>query len=278
MNSNTNNSSVLKIVPHKGWQKLHLGELFEYRDLFFMLIKRNIKVLYAQTILGFSWAILNPLIQIVVFSVIFGKLAKLPTDGIPYPLFSTVAIIPWSYMSEAMTRASQSLVGGQSMLGKIYFPRMIFPLTAVLSRLVDFFIAIFIVVGFLIYYKVAPTWNLLLLPFLILLMVCVPAGVGMWLSSLSIRYRDVKFAMTYVLKMLIYSAPILYSVSTISDDIRFIYSFNPIVAVIEGYRACFLGGEIPWKFILPGTLTAVLLFISGMYYFKNTERVFVDVI
>jgi lipopolysaccharide transport system permease protein len=278
MNNNTENNSCLTIEPQKGWQRINLHELIDYKDLFFMLVKRNIKVQYAQTVLGFAWAILNPLIQIVVFTVIFGKVAKIPTDGIPYVLFSTVAIIPWAYMSESMTNSSQSLVSGQTMLGKIYFPRLIFPLTAILSKLVDFAISLVLLVGVIIYYQVIPTWNLLLLPFLILLMVCVSAGIGMWLASLAIRFRDVKFAMTYILKMLIYSAPILYSASSITEDLRLLYSLNPIVAVIEGYRVCLLGGEIPWQHIIPGVITTAIIFISGAMYFKRTERYFVDVI
>ncbi len=253
-------------------------ELKEYRDLFFFLVWRDIKVLYAQTIMGFAWAILNPLIQIVVFSIIFGKVARLDTDGIPYLLFSTVAIIPWAYMSEAMTKSSQSLVSGQDMLGKVYFPRLIFPITPVLARLVDFAISLILLVAVMLYYRVAPTWNLLLLPFLVLLMMSVPAGIGFWLSALAIRFRDVQFAMPFVIRMLIYSAPILYTASAIPDGYRLVYSLNPIVAVIEGYRACLLGTPIPWEFILPGTVVAALLLVSGAMYFRKMERVFVDVI
>ncbi|MCF6235342.1 MAG: ABC transporter permease [Gammaproteobacteria bacterium] len=253
-------------------------ELKQYRDLFFFLVWRDIKVLYAQTILGFAWAILNPFVQIIIFTIIFGKVAKLDTDGIPYVLFSTVAIIPWTYMSTAMLASSQSLVAGQNMLGKIYFPRLIFPLTAVLAKLVDFFIAMLLMVAVLWFYEIAPTWNLLLFPFLIVIMMCIPAGLGMWLSSLAIRFRDVKFAMAYVMSLLIYTAPILYSASSIPTEYRLLYSLNPIVAVIEGFRACFLGGAIPWEYILPGAITAVLIVITGARYFTKTEKLFVDVI
>ncbi len=253
-------------------------ELKQYRDLFFFLVWRDIKVLYAQTILGFSWAVLNPFAQIVIFSIIFGKVAQLDTGGIPYVLFSTVAIIPWTYMSSAMLSSSQSLVSGQNMLGKIYFPRLIFPLTAVLAKLVDFFIAMLLMVAVLWFYDIAPTWNLLLFPFLVVIMMCVPAGLGMWLSSLAIRFRDVKFAMAYVMSLLIYTAPILYSAASIPTEYRLLYSLNPIVAVVEGFRACFLGGAIPWEYILPGAITAVLLVITGARYFTKTEKLFVDVI
>jgi lipopolysaccharide transport system permease protein len=269
---------VTIIEPKSGWQIVDFNELKEYRDLVFFMIWREIKVLYAQTILGFSWAILQPLIQIVIFTIVFGKVAKLSTDGIPYFLFSAVAIIPWTYMSQSMTESSQSLVVGQAMLGKIYFPRLIFPLTPILARLVDFGISIIILLFVMIYYRILPTANLLLLPLFLLLMVCIPAGIGMWLSALAIRFRDVKFAMPFVVRMLIYSAPIVYSATSIPEAYRFIYSLNPIVGVIEGYRACFLGTQVPWLYVLPGIFTSLLVLVSGALYFRRMERIFVDVI
>jgi len=278
MASEQDNITTSVIKPTSGWQFIDFKELRDYRDLFFFLVWRNIKVMYAQTILGFSWALINPFIQIVIFSIIFGKIAKLNTDGIPYVLFSTVAIIPWTYMSSSMTASSQSLVTGKSMLGKIYFPRLIFPLTAVLSNLVAFSISMLLVVGVMVYYQIAPTWNLLLFPYLLILMVSIPASVGMWLSALAIRFRDVKFAMPFIIQMLIYSAPILYSASSIPDKYRMLYSLNPIVGVIEGYRACLLGTPIPWVYIMLSTLTAIVMVITGAMYFKRMERIFVDVI
>lgn len=270
--------TTVDIGPPDGFEAIDFREIWRYRDLFRFLVWRDIKVLYAQTILGFAWAILNPAIQIVVFSVIFGKVAQIETDGIPYILFSTVAIIPWTYMSDAMTAASQSLVQGKAMLGKIYFPRVLYPLTPVLAKLVDFCISLLVLVPVLIYYNVTPTWNMLLLPVLLLIMIMVPTGMGMWLAALAIRYRDVRFAMTYVIKLLIYSAPILYTASKIGPDIRFWYSLNPIVAVIEGFRSCLLGGPIEWQFIVPGLITSTLMFVTGALYFRRMERVFVDVI
>ncbi|MDT8388506.1 MAG: ABC transporter permease [Thiogranum sp.] len=266
------------ITAPSGWVPIDFRELLAYRDLFGFLVWRDIKVLYAQTVMGFAWAILNPLIQIIIFSIIFGKVANLDTDGIPYVLFSTVAIIPWTYMSESMSTSSQSLVTGQTMLGKVYFPRIIFPLTPILAKLVDFSISLVLLIGVLIFYQIAPTWNLLYLPLLVLLMMAVPAGAGLWLSALAIRFRDVKFAMPFVIRMLIYSAPILYTASSIPEQYRLLYSLNPIVAVIEGYRACLLGLPMPWEYIFPGALVALVLFLSGAYYFRKMERVFVDVI
>ncbi len=269
---------VTVIEPTGGWELPDLKELRAYQDLFYFMVWRDIKVLYAQTVLGFSWAIINPLVQIIIFSIIFGKIAKIPTDGIPYVLFSTVAIIPWTYMADSMSMSSQSLVAGQSMLGKVYFPRIIYPLTPILAKLVDFGISLLLLAGVMIYYRITPTWNLVYLPLMIVLMMIVPASIGLSLSALAIRYRDVKFAMPFVIRMLIYSAPILYSASSIPEEYRLLYSLNPIVAVIEGYRACLLGTPMPWQYILPGAAIAIFLLLFGALYFRRMERVFVDVI
>jgi lipopolysaccharide transport system permease protein len=239
---------------------------------------RDIKVLYAQTILGFSWAILQPLIQIAIFTIIFGKVAKVSTDGIPYFLFVSVAVIPWTYMSQSMTLSSQSLVQGQNMLGKIYFPRLIFPFTPVLAKLVDFAISMLIMLPIMFYYRVLPTWNVFLFPLFLLLMISVSLGTGICLSAMAIRFRDVKHVMPFVIRMLMYTAPIVYSASSIPAKYRLLYSLNPIVGIIEGFRSCLLGTPLPWTYIWPGAVTASILLISGAYYFKRMERVFVDVI
>ncbi|MBI5740592.1 MAG: ABC transporter permease [Nitrospirae bacterium] len=274
----TKKSFITVIEPGPGRQFVDLRELKEYRDLFLSFVTRQVKVLYAQTILGFSWALIKPLFQIVVFSVIFGKVAGVSSDGIPYILFSSVAIIPWTYMSQAMTESSESLVTGHAMLGKVYFPRLVFPLTPVLSRLVDFGISMIIILGVCLYYRVSPTWNLLLFPCLTIMMMAVPAGIGLWLSSLAIRFRDVKHAMPFIIQMLIYSAPIVYSASSISEQYRIFYSLNPIVGVIEGFRACLLGAPVPWVYIIPGAVTEIIIIVSGAFYFKRMERIFADVI
>ena len=181
-------------------------------------------------------------------------------------------------MSQAMTQSSQSLVQGQNMLGKVYFPRLTFPMTPVLARLVDFWISMLIIMAVMLYYRILPTWNLLLFPLFLIMMMTIPAGIGLWLSALAIRFRDVKHAMPFVVRMLIYTAPIVYSASSIPENYRIFYSLNPIVGVIEGYRACLLGTPVPWQYIWPGIITAVILVISGALYFKRMERVFVDVI
>jgi lipopolysaccharide transport system permease protein len=276
MQSSTDSLTVIKAKT--GWQLIDFKELIEYRDLFYFIVWRDIKVLYAQSILGFLWAILQPLVQIVIFTIVFGKVAKISTEGIPYILFSTVAIIPWTYMSQTITQSSQSLVTGQTMLGKIYFPRIIYPLTSVLARLVDFGISLIILLVVMFYYRVFPTWNLFFFPLFFIFMITIPAGSGMWLSALAIRFRDVKFAMPFIVRMLIYTAPIVYSASSIPEKYRIIYSLNPIVGVIEGFRSCLLGTPMPWTYIWPGVITSFIILITGAFYFKRMERVFVDVI
>lgn len=264
--------------PKSGWQVIGFKELWEYRDLFYFLVIRDIKVLYAQTILGFLWAILQPLIQIVIYTLIFGKVAKISTEGIPYILFSSVAIIPWTYLSTSMTASSQSLVAGKSMLGKIYFPRLIFPFNSVFAKLVDFGISILIILIISIYYHILPTWNLLFFPVFLVLMMSISAGIGLWLSAMAIRFRDVRHAMPFAVRMLMYTAPIVYSASAIPEKYRLLYSLNPIVSVIEGFRSCFLGTPMQWSYIWPGIIISGILLISGVLYFKRIERVFVDVI
>ena len=269
---------VTIIEPQSRWRLVDFAELKQYRDLAYFLVSRDIRVMYAQTILGFSWAILQPLIQIVIFTVIFGKVAKVSTDGIPYILFATAAIIPWTYMSSAMAQSSSSLIADQNMLGKIYFPRLFFPITPIISKLVGFFISMTLLIVVMVYYRVTPTWNIIYLPLFMAMMICVPAGVGIFLSSLAIRYRDVRFAMQYIIQLLMYSAPIVYSASHIPSGYRFIYSLNPIVGVIEGFRASLLGHDIRWEYIFPGMVVAIILLIGSLYYFKRMEHVFADVI
>lgn len=272
------NEYVTIIRPNTGWRLINFKEIREYRDLFFFIVWRNIKVLYAQTILGLSWAILQPTIQIIIFTLVFGKVAKVSSEGYPYVLFSTVAIIPWTYISQAMTQSSISLVSNQNMLGKIYFPRLIFPLSPVFSCLLDFLLSLIVLLCVAFYYRLQPTWNLLMVPFLILYMMLIPAGIGMWLSAMAIRFRDVKHAMPFLIRMLIYTAPIVYSASEIPDKYRIFYSFNPLVGVIEGFRWSILGSPVEWTYIVPGIVVGMLLLLSGAMYFRRMERIFVDVI
>lgn len=266
----------------KKWQILDLKELAYYKDLFYFFVLRDITVLYKQTILGFLWAVINPVFQMVIFSVIFGKLAQIDSNGIPYPLFSFAAILPFNYFSQSLSGASNSLVGNTSLLSKIYFPRILIPLTPVFSKLADFFIAFLILIAMMIAYQRIPTINLLFLPMLIVLMILTSLGIGMWLSSLAIQYRDVKFAMSFITTLLMYTAPVVFPASLIAEKFGYnyylLYGLYPMAGVIEGFRSSLLGyTPMPWDLIGMGSISAVIIFISGAYYFKKTERIFADV-
>lgn len=275
----------LVIEPRRGWKVVNFRELVEYRDLFYFMVLRDITVMYKQTVLGFLWAILNPLFSMVVFTVIFGKLANVSSDGIPYALFSFTALVPWTYFSQALTNSTNSLVGQVSTFTKVYFPRLIIPLTPVVSKLADFFIAFVILMIWLLVEGHVPGVKILFLPVLILLMMLVAAGAGMWLSSLAIQYRDIKFAVTFFVQLLMYAAPVVWSSSAIDEKlvplygegIKWLFGLYPMVGVIEGFRAVLLDRPMPWDYLMAGSLSAILIFVTGLLYFRRSERVFADV-
>lgn len=278
MNSVKTPSKTITITPPSGWQLIDFEELREYRDLLYFLVRRDVRALYAQTVMGLSWAILRPLIQIALFTLVFGRIAGVPTDGIPYLLFAAVAVIPWTYMATAMSDSSLSLVTNAAMLGKVYFPRMIYPLTAILAKIIDLAVSFVIIVALLIVYRIAPTANLLLLPLFLVMTIIVPVGIGLWLSSLALRFRDVKFAMPFFVQMAMYTAPIVYSIDSIPERYRFWYSLNPIVGPIQGFRASLLGLPVDWSTIVPSAVIALIILVTGALYFRRMERVLVDVI
>jgi lipopolysaccharide transport system permease protein len=266
------------IQPKQGWQVIDWQELLHYRDLFYFLVLRDIKVIYTQTILGFAWALLQPIFSMIVFSVVFGRLAQVPSDGVPYPLFSYAALVPWTYFSSAMSGSTQSLISNANMLSKVYFPRLVIPMTPVLAKLADFVIAFAIVGLLMVWYRIAPTWNALALPLLIVLMVATAAGIGMWLSALALQYRDVRFAMGFLTQLLMYAAPVVWPVSLVPEQFRLLYGLYPMVGVIEGFRAALLGTtSMPWDLIVMGSMSALVMLVSGMFYFRRMERIFADV-
>ena len=266
------------IEPKKGWQLIDFKELREYRDLFFFLVWRDIKILYKQTVLGFLWAIIRPVFSMIVFSVVFGRLAKVPSDGVPYPIFSYAALIPWTYFSTAMSKSTQSLIMNTNMLTKVYFPRLIIPMTPVLAGLVDFVIAFSIMGLMMIWYQIVPTYNILFLPLLILLMFLTASGIGMWLSAMAIQYRDIRHALQFIVQLLMYAAPVVWPASLIPDKYRLIYGIYPMAGVIEGFRSSLIGTTpMPWDLIGVGTVSALLIAISGAFYFRHKERIFADV-
>lgn len=275
-------TSSIIIEPKKGWQLIDSGELREYRDLFYFLVLRDIKALYKQTVLGFAWAIIRPVFSMIVFSIVFGRLAKVPSDGIPYPIFAYAALVPWTYFSTAMTSSTQSLIYGATIFTKVYFPRLIIPMTPVLSKLVDFAIAFVILFGLMAWYGIAPTLNIFWVPLLILLMMLTSSGIGMWLSALAIQYRDIPQGIQFLSQLLMYAAPVVWPVSLISEKFgesaKLIYGLYPMAGVIEGFRSALLGhNPMPWDLIGMGTITAAILFITGALYFKQKERIFADV-
>jgi lipopolysaccharide transport system permease protein len=268
----------LVIRPKKGWQVVNWSEMIEYKDLIYFLVMRNIKAIYKQTVLGFSWAILRPVFHMIVFSVIFGKLAKIPSDGLPYPIFSYAAVVPWTYFSTSMTRSTSSLIGGAGMFTKVYFPRLIIPFTPIISGLVDFIIAFSLIFVLMAWYGIPPTINILFIPVLVILMMLTASGIGMWLSALAVQYRDVPYGVQFLSQLMMYAAPVAWPVSLIPEEYRFFYGFYPMAGVIEGFRSALLGhNPMPWTLIASGSITAILLFFFGAFFFRRKERIFADV-
>lgn len=270
------------IEPPKGWQAINWRELWQYKDLFYFLVLRDIKVLYKQTILGFAWAIIRPVFSMVVFTIIFGNIAQVNSDGVPYAVFSYVALVPWTYFAAALTGSTESLIGNSAMLTKVYFPRLVFPMAPVFAKLLDFVISFSIIIVMMIWFRITPTVNVLFLPLLILLMILTAMGIGMWLAALAVQYRDVKHAMSFATQLLMYAAPVVWPVSALTDRFgetaRLIYGLYPMAGVIEGFRAALLNTTpMPWDLIGLGTLSAVLLALSGAFYFRRMEGVFADV-
>jgi lipopolysaccharide transport system permease protein len=266
------------IRARKTWHVFNWREFVEYRDLLYFLVLRDVTVLYKQTVLGFTWAILTPFFSMVVFSVIFGRLAKVPSDGIPYPIFSYAALLPWTYFSQSLTRSTESLIQNSAIFTKVYYPRLFIPLVPVLSKLVDLAIAFLLFIALMIYYRVTPTPHIVFVPVLIALMIAATAGLGMWLSALAIQFRDVKHAMTFATQILMYAAPVVWPVSLVPAQYRLWYGLYPMVGVIEGFRAAFIGKtEMPWDLIVVGAISSLILFLSGALYFRRTERIFADV-
>lgn len=271
--------------PKNGWQPINWRELLAYRDLFLFLVWRDVKGRYVQTVIGFGWAVVRPLFSMIVFTFVFGGLARIPSDGIPYPVFSFAALVPWTYFSTAMTQSTGSLISNANLWTKVYFPRLVIPLVPPLAGLVDFTLA-FAMLGLLMLgFGIAPTSGVLVLPYLIFLMFVASAGLGMWLSALAIKYRDVNHAIPFATQVLMYAAPVVWPASLIAERfpdwapvIRAVYGLYPITGVIEGFRSGLLGaGPMPWDLVASGTIGALLLFVSGAFYFRRMERIFADV-
>jgi lipopolysaccharide transport system permease protein len=269
---------VTVIEPRSGWRLVDWRELLTYRDLFRFLVWREVKVRYAQSAIGIGWAVIQPVFSMIVFTIVFGKLANVSSDGAPYALFALAALVPWTYFSNALVDGANCLVGNANMLSKVYFPRMLMPLSAVAAKLVDFAIAMVLLFALMAWYRQPPNWGILCLPLLILLMILTAAGLGMWLTALAVQYRDVKHAMNFVVQILMYGAPVVYPASLVPERYQLLYALNPMVAVIEGFRAALLGTRpMPWSFMAVGTISATVIAFTGLLYFRRKERLFADV-
>ena len=270
---------VLRIKPSKGWVSLKLGELWQYRELLYFLTWRDIKVRYKQTALGAAWAIIQPVMTMIVFSLFFGKLGKIPSDGVPYPIFSFAALVPWTFFANGLSQSSNSLVGSSNLIKKVYFPRLAIPIATVLSGLLDFVLAFVVLLAMMLYYGVVPTVNTLWLPLFLLLAVVTSLGVGLWLSALNVQYRDVRYVVPFLTQFWMFATPIAYPSSLLHEPWRTIYALNPMVGVVEGFRWALLGtNTAPGPIIAASSFAALLILISGAFYFRRMERTFADVV
>ena len=270
---------VTVIEPSKGWVAIRLGALWRFRELLYFLIWRDVKVRYKQTLLGAAWAILQPLLTMVVFSIFFGKLARMPSDGLPYPLFAYVALVPWTFFANGLTLASNSLVANQTLLRKVYFPRLVIPVSAVAAGLIDFGIAFVVLLGLAARYGVPLSANMIWLPALVLLALVTALGVGLWFAALNVLYRDIQYVVPFLVQVWLYATPIVYPSSLVPERWRTLYAINPMVGVVEGFRWALLGtGTAPGPMILVSGIAAVVTLIGGMFFFRRMEKTFSDVV
>jgi lipopolysaccharide transport system permease protein len=267
------------IEPSKGWVSLRLGALWRFRELLYFLIWRDVKVRYKQTLLGAAWAILQPLLTMVIFSVFFGKLAGMPSDGVPYPLFAYIALVPWTFFANGLTLSSNSLVSNRTLLRKVYFPRLVIPVSAVESGLIDFGIAFVVLLGLAAKYGVTPTVHVLWLPALVLLALVTALGVGLWFAALNVLYRDIQYIVPFLVQVWLYATPIVYPSSLVPARWRTLYAINPMVGVVEGFRWALLGtGTAPGPMILVSAVVSIAILIGGLFFFRRMEKSFSDVV
>jgi len=270
---------IIRIAPSKGWVSLRLRELYEYRELLYFLIWRDIKVRYKQTVLGAAWAIIQPFFTMLVFSLFFGRLAKVPSDGIPYPIFSYAALVPWMFFSHGILLASNSLVGHANLIKKVYFPRLSMPMAAVLSGVVDFVLAFFLLLGMMFFFGTYPTINVIWLPFFLLLAFITCLGVSLWLSAMNVQFRDIRYTIPFITQFWMFATPIAYPSSLLSEPWKTLYGLNPMAGVVEGFRWALLGTKTaPGPIIIVSSMAAVLLLLGGAMYFRRMEKTFADIV
>jgi lipopolysaccharide transport system permease protein len=269
----------VRIEPAQRWPRPNVGELWASRELLLFLVWRDVKVRYAQTVLGAGWAILQPVMATLVFTVVFGRFARIPSNGAPYPVFALAALVPWTYFATALTGASNSLVGNRNLLTKVYFPRLAIPLASVLAGLVDVAIALVVLLAALAWYGITPSpWALVVVPILLTLAATTAAGVGSLLAALNVQYRDVRQLTPFLVQIWMYASPVVYPLTLVPAEYRLLYALNPMVGVIAGTRAVLLDRTaMPWPEVLVGLVVSVVLLACGMFFFRHTERVFADV-
>jgi len=277
--------SIVRIVPTGGWTSLRLKEVWTYRELLYFLIWRDVKVRYKQTVLGAVWAILQPLMTMLVFTIFFGRLAKIGSDGLPYPIFSYAGLLPWTFFAQGLSQSSASLVSSSNLIKKIYFPRLVIPISAVLGGLVDFAIAFVVLIGMMVYYGIRPSAAIAFLPILLLLVIATTLGAGMWLSSLNVEYRDVRYVVPFFVQLWLFVTPVIYPSSRVIVKLHelglpsWIYGLNPMVSAVEGFRWALLGtGWQPGSVLVASCAVTILLLISGAFYLRRMERTFADVV
>ena len=267
------------IQPSVGWVPVRLGELWEYRELLYFLVWRDIKVRYKQTALGAAWAVIQPFFSMVVFSVFFGRLAGLPSEGVPYPVFTYCALVPWTYFATALTQSSNSLVDHARLITKVYFPRLMVPAAAVIAGLVDLAIAFAVLVGLLVYYGITPTAALLFLPAFVLLAALTALAVGLWLSALNVQYRDVRYTIPFLVQFWLFVTPVAYSSTLVPERWRALYALNPMTGVVEGFRWALLGErDAPGVMVAVSAVSVLLALVGGLLYFRRMEKRFADVV
>ena len=272
-----NSLPELVIRPSKGWVPINLGDLWRYRELVVFLAWRDISVRYKQTVLGAAWAIIQPFFTMLVFSVFFGSLGKIPSDGLPYPVFAFCALLPWQLFAYSLGESGNSLVANQNLITKVYFPRVVIPISATLGGLLDFVIAFMVLLGMMLFYHIQPTSAVWTLPFFVLLAVLTALGAGLWLSALNVEYRDVRYTIPFLTQFWMFITPIAYPSSIVPEQWRTLYGINPMVGVVEGFRWALLGtGSPPGPLMAVSVLAALLMLVSGLYYFRRMERTFAD--
>lgn len=271
---------ITTLRPVRGWAALNLKELWIYRELIYFMTWKDLKVRYKQTLLGASWAILQPFLTMVVFSIFFGELAKVPSDGVPYPIFSFTALLPWTLFSKALSDASRSLVQSSHMITKVYFPRLILPLASILAGVVDFALALIVLLGMMIYYKMVPTPAVWYLPLFLLLALITALGVGLWLSALNVMYRDIGYILPFLTQFWLFMTPIAYPASMVPEKWRLLYALNPMTGVVEGFRWALLGTQQANSSLMLAVSAgiSVVILVSGLFYFRRMERLFADMV